>query len=162
MGSDVGQYWFCVSSRRYLCSSRRFRSSSRRMWDNIGFAFRLVATCVPLVASDRRVAECGTILVLRFVSRRFRSLSRRIGSVPMRLGSSRRSRTGSLQIVESPNVGQYWFCVPSRRYLCSSRRFRSSSRRMWDNIGFAFRQSSLQIVESPNRFRPHAFRIVTA
>ena len=59
------------------------------MWDNIGFAFRLVATCVRLVASDRRVAECGTILVLRFVS-------------------------------------------------------------------------SLQIVESPNRFRPHAFRIVTA
>ena len=28
-----------------------------QMWDNIGFAFRLVATCVRLVVSDRRVTE---------------------------------------------------------------------------------------------------------
>ena len=97
------------------------------MWDNIGFAFRLVATCVRLVVSDRRVAECGTILVLRFVS----SLLVFVSSLLVFVSS--------LQIVESPNVGQYWFCVSSRRYLCSSSRFRSSSRRMWDNIGFAFR-----------------------
>ena len=102
----MGQYWFCVSSRRYLCSSGRFRSSSRRMWDNIGFAFRLVATCVRLVAtcvhlvaSDRRVAECGTILVLRFVSSLLVFVS-------------------SLRIVDSPNVGQYQsetisLCKPS-------------------------------------------------
>ena len=100
--AECGQYWFCVLSRRYLCSSRRFRSSSCRMWDNIGFAFRHVTTCVRLVASDRRVAECGTILVLRFVSSLLVFVS-------------------SLQIVESPNVGQYWFCVSSCRFRSLSR-----------------------------------------
>ena len=67
MKSDVGQYWFCVSSSRYLCSSRIVESpnvGSGQYW-----------FCVS--------------------SRRFRSLSHRIGSVPMRLGSSRRSRIGS-------------------------------------------------------------------
>ena len=64
------------------------------MWDNIGFAFRLVATCVRLLASDRRVAECGTILVLHFVSS-LQIVESPNRSVPMRLGSSRRRRIGS-------------------------------------------------------------------
>ena len=81
------------------------------MWDNIGFAFRLVATCVRLVASYRRVAECGTILVLRFVSSLLVFVS-------------------SLQIVESPNVGQYWFCVSSRRFRSLSRRIGSVPMRL--------------------------------
>ena len=83
---------------------RRFRSSSRRMWDNIGFAFRLVA-------SDRRVAECGAILVLRFVSSLLVFVS-------------------SLQIVESPNVEQYWFCVSSRRFRSLTRRIGSVPMRL--------------------------------
>ena len=66
---------------------------------------------VRLVASDRRVAKCGTILVLRFVSSLLVFVS-------------------SLQIVESPNVGQYWFCVSSRRFRSLSRRIGSVPMRL--------------------------------
>ena len=87
MESDVGQYWFCVSSRRYLCSSRCFRSSSRRMWTILVLRF----------VSSLQIVESPNVGQYWFCvsPRRFRSLSRRIGSVPMRLGSSRRSRIRS-------------------------------------------------------------------
>ena len=113
---------FCLNHRRLhvALAGARLKTKSKvtyggyvwsLMWDNIGFAFRLVATCVRLVASDRRVAECGTILVLRFVSSLLVFVS-------------------SLQIIESPNVGQYWLCVSSRRFRLLSRRIGSVPMRL--------------------------------